>query len=143
MKIILMVLVFISQAAAAQLTTVAFKETQIGRAKRAGGEFAWLKMHVIGQDTTYQLSFRNAKYTSITDIQSVTFKGAQTVDDLYATLAAALVKNKGERTTFVLGESSVFVDTDKQMGMKMIYLYAGNGRFWMNENNLKQLFGRK
>lgn len=143
MKKTLLAFLLFSQAAQAQLTIVDHKERQIGKASRSFEAFAWLTESIIGFDTTYLLKFQNNKYTRIADVQAIPFKGTATVKDLYNTLSAALAKNKGELTSFTLGESSVQVNTGKVMGGKYIQITATGGTFSLNENELRKLFGRK
>lgn len=143
MRKILLAFLLFSQAASAQLTVVDNREREIGKASRSFEAFAWLTESITGTDTTYLLKFQNSKYTRIADVRSVTFRGSATVQELYKALSAAMVKNKGELTTFVLGESAVQVNTGKVMGGKYIQIVTAVGTFSLTDGQLRKLFGKK
>lgn len=141
--ILTLVLAFAVTAGYSQLTSFLSKEIPIGKVKRMGKEFIWLIQSITSEDTSYVLRFRNGAYRELVDIQSISFKGSQTVNDLYAALGSAFQKNENEQTTIVLGKTTVLVKCAKHMGKKYITAYADVGQTVdFTEKELKNLFGR-
>ena len=139
MKTILIALLFIAQAATAQIAHIDYKTpTRIGQFKRAmKGEIAWLEK----TDTAYTLTFQNGDFSDLIDVQHVSFTGDATAADFYSTLKDCFNKPKGTNTVIVLGISTVMISTDKQMGVKMIRVRSRGG-FWATQGNIDKLFGK-
>lgn len=142
MKILIIALLLASSVASAQITKVNYKEIPIGKAKRAFSDIAWLSKGVIGSDTTYSLKYVNGQYSTLTDIQSIRFKGDSTLAELYGALIEAMGKEKGTKTPLILGTTTVMLETDKQLGVRMVTLFGPFGYVWLNEKEVKKLFGK-
>ena len=144
MKKILPFLFFLPIISRAQLTKLDAKDSLIGKVKRVGEECAWLEKAVMEGDTTYVLRYRNYEFTQITDIQYVSFKGWNTVHDLYLTLIEALKKEKGEKANYILGENQIMLVTEKMLGKKWVTIYFANrGHTSFSERELASLFNVK
>lgn len=139
--ILLSLAIFAFLSSFAQISPV--KETEIGKVRRMTSEFIWLVRSVTEGDTTYILRYANQAHNIGREIESMPFKGASTVNDLYKTLQSAFPKADREKTAFVLGSVGMRAETEKHLGVKYVTLYNDNSRSVVfTEKELNRLFGK-
>lgn len=100
------------------------------------------------KDTSYLIIYQNEDYESITSLESVNFKGKQTLTDLYDILKSFFkeenIKNEDYAQHFDLGKSFVSAYNSTVGKKTKIRIYVkGKGQFTMNEKQLDLLFGKK
>lgn len=127
----------------AQLTKLNIKDSIIGHAGVGLGLRMQIVQTVAEGDTSYSILYHNADYQLLNDWQSIPFKGRQTINDFYLVLRDAFKKKKGEESTIILGDVPIKLHTDRQVGMKMVWLYCGNGTTAIYKRDLKYLFNLK
>lgn len=138
---ILSVAAFAFLSSFGQITSV--QETEIGKVRRMTSEFIWLVRSVNAGDTTYILRYASQATIGGKEMESIPFKGASTVNDLYKTLQSAFPKSDREKTAFVLGSVSMRAETERHMGVRYVTLYTDNSRSVVfTEKELNKLFGR-
>jgi len=155
MKKILLVLTLtlgtlVSNAQLTKLTPRA-KEIKLGQIVPMGTFIADLSFrpNELG-DTTYTLTFRNAKYTTLDDYKSIEFKAdTETINTLYSLFADAFSSEdiKNYEQTISLGNNLLKIKGYKAMGIKGVQFYcsANNVVSYMNPINkgqLDNLFGK-
>jgi len=137
----------------AQLTkTEPTKKTVIGKVQPA---FLPLKAELTvnelpsTNDSLYILTYKNDKYTTLTDFKSVAFSGNQAlVDTLYSMLISSLNAKKGDERTFDLGHNKITIISKRMLGTKYIgfYVYDENKVLSyinsLTESELKKLFNK-
>jgi hypothetical protein len=138
----------------AQLTkmTPSSKETKVGQVKIGFIVIADLSYipNSFG-DTTYTLTFRNAKYTTLDDFESIEFKAdTETINTLYTLFADAFSNDdiKSYEQTISLGDNIVKITGYKAMGIKGVQFYSANRASVVsfmrpiNKTQLDNLFGK-
>ena len=155
MKKILLVLTLtlgtlVSNAQLTKLTPRA-KEIKVGQIAPMGVFIADLSFrpNELG-DTTYTLTFRNAKYTTLDDYKSIEFKAdTETINTLYSLFTDAFSSEdiKNYEQTISLGNNLLKIKGYKAMGIKGVQFYcsANNVVSYMNPINkgqLDNLFGK-
>lgn len=147
MKLLVFVscLLFTSQLFSQIQKTDTPKLIKIGEAKRALFSIAELDYSISGADTIYSITFDNAKYTEIKDVQTITFKETgEVLNSLYQILIEAVDADKGKENTFKLGTEDVMITTGKTMGAKYIYFtIVKSGAFFnLSKKEINKLFGK-
>lgn len=123
------------------------KEVVISTVKSGGDFHCSLSYGVDEKDTTYTFSYRNSEYSTITDIQSVSFDSyGGTLDKLYNLMKSFFSKenkkNKEYQVSIVLGKSNVVMRNTRAMGFNMIIFSGPNGYTYLSEKNVDKLFGK-
>lgn len=129
-----------------QLQKVELPELKkIGETKIAGTFVASLNFQEAKRDTIYYLKFNNAKYSTLTDIQSISFNNTPGIlDTLYNTFLSALEMESGKTTSFLLGKELISVKEERSMGMKFITIIKSDGSFFsLRKKQLDKLFNKK
>lgn len=119
--------------------------TKIAEVKSAGTFIAELSYYTTGNDTIYMITFRNLKYTSITNIKTVSFDGKnETLTRLYGVLIETLSLDAGKDNSFKLGETEVMVKSNKMLGVKYIKFFTvENGAYFqLTKKQIDKLFNR-
>lgn len=123
-------------------------KTTIGKAKRGGVTIA--ELYYIGGgdiDTTYVIMYSNAKYTTISDYNSILFNGGEDVlNQLYGVIKSVYAeenkKNKEYKKQFMLGKDDVIVSNYRMMGTTSAMIWTDGGYFYLTEKELDKLFGK-
>lgn len=110
------------------------------------GPFAEISYEV-EDDTTFLLMYKNARYSTLTDINSIAFKGGMDVINvLYANMTSVFSeenkKNKKFEVEFILGETHVFISGERAMGIIYMRFYTSDGYFYLNQKQVDKLFGK-
>jgi hypothetical protein len=134
----------ISLRAISQLQKVELSPVvKIGEAKIVGEPIAWLNYIASNSDTTYYLKFKNAKYSTLTDIQTITFENTPGIlDSLYNTLRAAIEMDNGKEISLILGKEVLLLKEERAMGMKFITIIKTGAYFSLRKKQLDSLFNR-
>lgn len=144
---LLVIFLLISVISRAQLKKIELPEAiHIGEASIVGTPIARLYYIPSNNDTTYYLQFNNAKYTTLTDIQSISFENTQGIlDSLFNILGSALEMQSGKQFTIMLGKETLSIKEERTMGMKFITIMKiSNGAFFsLRRKQLNDLFNRK
>jgi hypothetical protein len=122
------------------------ESVKIGEVKSVGVFFAELSYIVVDQDTVYNLMFKNQKYSSITDIQSIQFsEDGETLGSLYQILNETFDLEKGKHNTFKLGKQDIAATLNKMMGTKYInVMIIGTGAYFnLTKKQLDKLFNKR
>lgn len=117
----------------------------VGVVKSVGLFVAELKYTIINGDTTYFIVYKNMDYPSISDIKKVSFTNVGgAVEELYNILAEAYDKDKGSKTSLMLGDTLVSILTERDMGVKILKVrFANGGHFrFESKKQIKKLFGK-
>jgi len=97
-------------------------------------------------DTTYTLTYRNGKYSTLDDYRDIDFKGnSQIIEDLYKLFMDAFKADdiKSYEQTIQLGKELLVIQGYKWAGMKGVRLITPYG--WMNAigpEHVNKLFGK-
>lgn len=96
---------------------------------------------------TYILLYNNLKYTTITDINAVSFSATQTeIDAFYLELKNCFEAEKGSEKKFELGKETVWVKTIKNLGVTSLQITTSDdgtlGFFYLTNKQLDKLFGK-
>lgn len=121
------------------------KKRLIGQHKVMGVLWSEIEESIIKEDTIYTLSFKNRKYTQISDYQTLIIKNKQSLTDLYNIMSVCFddEKRKDYTVSFKLWNDDVTVSSYKEMGVKEAMVQISAGYFTVNENQFKKLFGKK
>lgn len=100
------------------------------------------------KDSVYDLSFRNYKYTTITQIGHIRFSGeGHAVDSLYALMRTVFAdenrKNKDYAVTVALGKQPISISTYRTMGTTTVMILNDEGHGLFTERQLDKLFGKQ
>lgn len=137
---------FLTTSCYCQLQKIDLPEMiKIGEAKIVGSFVASLNFIHSNNDTTYYLKFNNAKYSTLTDIQSISFNHTPGIlDSLYKTFSTALDMKEGKTISILLGKEMISVKEERSMGMKFITIMKTDGAFFsLRRKQLESLFNRK
>jgi hypothetical protein len=119
------------------------KSITIGKVKSAGTFLADLTYTIEDGDTTYRISYNNAEYSHITDIQSVSFSSeGNTLNELYDLFISTINKPKDEQATFKLGSQMVGLTSMRQLGIKVLLISPEKGYFMVTEKQINKLFNK-
>lgn len=122
------------------------KEIVIGEVKKMGRMQQKLVLFVEkGKDSLYAIFYQNARYSSITDIESISFGPEDdTFEKLYTTLKGVFTKeneeNKDYKIQFMLGKTDITVEIEKVLGTVYARVWCSDGYFYITEKNLDKLF---
>lgn len=147
MKIVLLsVFAFACLDSFCQIQKVALPNViKIGETKYMGQFLSELSYTVSNNDTSYSILFKNAKYSSITDLVRISFENSPGIlDTLYQLLINGFDLDKGKQSTFVLGKDFIAISSDKAMGIKFIQIMAVDKKsfFYLRKKQLNELFNR-
>lgn len=122
-------------------------EAKVGEVKNMGVFIADLTYRVAEKDTVYTIMYKNAAYTTLTDIKSISFESeGNTVNELYAAFKTFFSdenrKNKDYKLQLKLGETDVFLSNLRTMGVTRVMIFTARGHFYLTEKQLDTLFGR-
>lgn len=139
MKTILILLLLTGFSAQAQIEMKEdIKLITIGTAKTMGVFRAKLDYAVSKEDTIYSIYYKNWKYSSLDDYQTLIFRGgSEVLNQLYDILKAALA-DKEYSKSFTLGKEDVTVSNSKNM----VTITTNEGFFYLTEKELDKLFGK-
>lgn len=138
-NVLIVIWLFMSLNAKAQIEMKEnVKLIPIGTAKTMGVFRAQLDYTVNKEDTIYSIYYKNWKYTSLDDYQTLIFGGgSEVLNQLYDILKAALTDKSYEKH-FTLGKEDVTVSNSKNMAM----LWTDAGYFYLTAKELDKLFGK-
>ena len=97
-------------------------------------------------DTTYTLTYRNGKYSTLDDYRDIDFKGnSETIEELYKLCMDAFKAEdvKAYQQTIQLGKELIIIQGYKFAGMKGVKFITTKG--WMNAigpEHVNKLFGK-
>ena len=99
------------------------------------------------QYDNYVLSYRNQKFTHISSINYISFKGnQQTIDDFYDTLLDMFKEEKNAEKSFEFGKEILTVQTVRNLGVTVIKIYTTDrgtmGYVYLTKNQLEKLFNK-
>jgi hypothetical protein len=152
---LVLTLTLVTLVSSAQLTklTSRAKEIKVGQIAPMGvfiAELTYNTNSTLG-DTIYTLTFRNAKYTTLDDFESIEFKAdTETINTLYTLFADAFTSDdiKNYEQTISLGDNVVKITGYKAMGIKGVQFYTANKASVVsfmrpiNKAQLDNLFGK-
>ncbi len=152
MKQVLIAIIFLSTFSAnAQIQEVDSKSKyqEIGKVGGGMGPFVSSLSILKGEDETnsYLWMYNNLKYTSITDIKSITFKATELeLQKLYEILKAQLASEKGSEKSLKLGDADVTFTTTKNLGvasLSVLVIKSGiSSYFLISSKQVDKLFGK-
>lgn len=95
----------------------------------------------------YTLSYNDLKFTTITNIKSISFYATTTdVESLYNDMKGQFDKEVGQSYDFKLGEADVRVERSKYLGVPILTIYViKNGVqsfFYLTKKETDKLFGK-
>jgi hypothetical protein len=95
----------------------------------------------------YTLSYNDLKFTTITNIKSISFYATTTdVESLYNDIKGQFDKEVGQSYDFKLGEADVRVERSKYLGVPILTIYVvKNGVqsfFYLTKKETDKLFGK-
>jgi hypothetical protein len=145
-------LTVIGFSVSAQIKEVApSKYVEIG--KVGGGLTPFVSSLSVIRDTStggtnyYLWMYRNLKYSSITDIKSITFTASnEELEGLYNLLKTQMGADKGSEKRLELGKSTLNFTTTKNLGVASLIVYdltASGGYFYLSNKQLDKLFGKQ
>lgn len=99
-----------------------------------------------GRDTSYTLTFRNAKYQIVLDYQSIDFDSdGKTLESFYNILKSFFSdehkKDKEYKVQFLLGKELITATNDRTLGMNYLTIFTNKGYFDLSDKMLDKLFG--
>ena len=123
-------------------------EVIVGKCKNGAYTQAQLS-YVIQQDkdTLYTFLFLNAKYSTLTDYQSIVFSGENnTINDFYSVLKSFFSdenkKNKDYKVEFKLGATQVIASNLRIMGVTSVMILTSKGHVYLTEKQVDKVFGK-
>lgn len=124
--------------------------TTVGKIAPLGSftaELSYQKSEQEGTDTIYSLSFRNAKYSHITSVETVHFSSeGNTVNELYKVFKSVFLpenkNNKDYMVHFTLGKTDVAISTFKNMGITSAMFFCNGAYFTLVDKQVDKLFGK-
>lgn len=142
-------MVLVSLASQAQINVLKPTET-ITIGKVGGGMVPFIAdlTYTKGDgENNYRLSFNDLKFTHITAIKSIDFKGnEEMVNGLYSILKELIDGESGVEKEFSIGKEYVAAKCISMVGVKSLKIYGtdtGNmGYFYLTKRQLDKLFGK-
>jgi hypothetical protein len=138
--------IFNAVMASAQIQKTDLPEmAKIAEVKSAGTFIADLRYYLSGSDTMYVITFNNLKYTTLTDIKSISFSGKDgTLQELYKILIETLDSEPGFEKPFKLGDDEVLVKSNRMLGVKYIsfWIVKNAAYFQLNKKQINKLFNK-
>ena len=128
----------------AQLTKVkTYPTVTIGEVSNLVKFIAKLYYKVGDKDTTYVIEFNDMRYSTTTNIKSISFRNQQgALDSLYSMLSAALNKPSEQPTLLKLGNEDISFSAKKAYGPASVTIYFQSAYFTLNRKQLNKLFGK-
>lgn len=123
------------------------RQFNVGEVKTGGAISYKLYGIVVGEDTTYSFMYRNAKYTSIVDFNSIQFADdGGTLQQFYTLLKSVLTdekyKDKEAKLQIRLGATDVILSQYKMMGTTYVWVWTNTGYCYLSEKQINKLFGK-
>ena len=99
------------------------------------------------KDTLYAFLFLNAKFSALTDYQTIQFSGENNaVSDLYNILKSFFTeenkKNKEYKVEFKLGNTQVIASNVRIMGVTSVMIFTTKGYVYLTEKQVEKVFGK-
>lgn len=94
---------------------------------------------------TYLWMYRNQKYTTLTDIKSISFtSNSKELDSFYEMLKTQISSPKGTEKQLMLGKTDVLIKTIRNLGVSSLTIFdlTNDGFFYLTSNQLDKLFGK-
>lgn len=94
---------------------------------------------------TYIWTYRNSKFTTITDIQSISFSANTKEFDLfYNMLKTQISSPKGTEKQLLLGKNDILIKTIRNLGVSSLTIFnlTNNSYFYLTNNQIDKLFGK-
>lgn len=150
MKIALIfkIMMFLSLTSTSQIEMKKpIKTIKIGEVRQAGTFNCSLEYQIIEKDTVCVLYYNNAEYTTLTDIQSISFDPDEnTIQKLYDALKSFFLKenekNKDYELSFTLGKTDVTLSHKRTLGITYIMFFTVDGYFYLTQRQVEKLFGK-
>ena len=123
-------------------------KTSIGKLKSGLAFVAEMESEVEGKDTTYTLSFHDARYTQIVSIKSLYFNSVGNSFESFYEICKSVFKeenkkNKDYMVTFRLGDKDIAVVNSRMMGITYVRILVDNsGTIQLLESQIDKLFGK-
>jgi hypothetical protein len=100
-----------------------------------------------GDVNQYILLYNNLKYTTITDVNALSFTATESdITGFYDLLVKCFDAEKGSEKTVELGKETVWIKTIKNLGVVSLQITTSDdgtlGFFYMTKKQLDKLFGR-
>lgn len=135
----------ISVSSFGQLKVTQESKTIVGEVKAGSNFIADLTYRVYGKDTIAAIVYHNCEYSTLYDVQDISFNKSQT-NDLYLTLKTFFtnenIKNKEYELKFELGKNHIVASNYRILGITGIRIsVTGGGYFFLNAKQLEKLFG--
>ena len=152
MKKIPFLFLFYCMSASAQISTVTKQEPSItvGKVAPMGSFIAELvyRINKDEKDTIYTLMYRDAKYSRIISVKSVSFSGVDnTLNELYKAFKTVFTeenrKNKDYAINFDLGVSPVSIHNYRLMGAVAAAFFHEGAIVYLTERQLDKLFAKE
>ncbi len=150
-KLLFVLLCFLSLSVTAQIKEVpASKYVEIGKVGSGLGPFissiSVIRDTASGGTNSYLWMYNNLKYTTITDIKSISFTASdEELEGLYNLLKTQMGAEKGAEKRLELGKHTLNFTTTKNLGVPSLVIYdlsAGGGYFLLSSKQLDKLFGK-
>jgi hypothetical protein len=140
--IIVVVVILFNLTASSQLTAKKENSTIIGQYAKFGTIYAELGAKTTDSNTSYYLSYRNLKYSYITDIQTINFEGDDNIVNQLYNVLNSLISSKETQANFALGNEDMTVSKINIMGINSLKIYTEFGFFYLTKKQLDKLFNK-
>lgn len=148
---LLFLALLITVASSAQIREVEKSKYEV-IGKVSPGGMAFISSISVMRDTavngtnSYLWMYNNLKYTTITDIKSISFTASnEDFDSLYELLKTQLSAEKGTEKDLELGKSRITIKTIRNLGITSLTIYdltGGGGYFYLTAKQVDKLFGK-
>ena len=126
------------------------KYQEIGKVSPGG--MAFISSISVMRDTavdgtnSYLWMYNNLKYSTITDVRSISFTASnEDFDSLYELMKTQLSADKGTEKDLELGKSRITIKTIRNLGITSLTIYdltGGGGYFYLTAKQVDKLFGK-
>ncbi len=150
-KVLFSLVLLVSISATAQIREVEkSKYQEIGKVSPGGMAFissiSVMKDTAVNGTNSYLWMYNNLKYSTITDIRSISFTASnEDFDGLYELLKTQLSADKGTEKDLELGKSRITIKTIRNLGVSSLTIYdltGGGGYFYLTSKQVDKLFGK-
>lgn len=150
-KILFSFVLLVSISATAQIREVEkSKYQEIGKVSPGGMAFissiSVMRDTAVNGTNSYLWMYNNLKYSTITDIKSISFTASnEDFDGLYELLKTQLSADKGTEKDLELGKSRITIKTIRNLGISSLTIYdltGGGGYFYLTAKQVDKLFGK-
>ncbi len=150
-KFILFFVLLVSLSGTAQIREVEkSKYQEIGKVSPGGMAFissiSVMKDADANGTNSYLWMYNNLKYTTITDIRSISFTASnEDFEALYQLMKTQLSADKGTEKDLELGKSRITIKTIRNLGISSLTIYdltGGGGYFYLTAKQVDKLFGK-